>query len=114
MNDDATMIPCDHVIAQLWEYLDGDLAEPESEQVRRHLEMCARCFPEYDFRRAYLRFVRRCSTENVPPELRRRVFAMLLEEERKQEVAAAGAPAGGAGVLRKARETLRRLLGNGS
>jgi anti-sigma factor (TIGR02949 family) len=108
MNEE-TMIPCDHVIAQLWEYLDGDLDELRSEQVRRHLDICARCFPEYDFRRAYLRFMRRCSTQQVPPELRRRVFETVLEEERKVELAAG--TASGTGVLERATQTLRRFLG---
>jgi anti-sigma factor (TIGR02949 family) len=75
------MIPCDHVIAKLWEYLDGDLDELRSDQVRRHLDACGRCFPEYDFRRAYLSFMRRCSTQEVPTELRRRIFAAILESE---------------------------------
>ncbi len=110
MNDE-TMIPCDHVIAQLWEYLDGDLDELRSEQVRRHLDVCARCFPEYDFRRAYLEFMRRCSTHQVPAELRRRVFATILGEERRVELAASGSM--GPGVLRRARHTLRRFLGRG-
>lgn len=106
---DETMIPCDHVIARLWDYLDGDLDELRSEQVRRHLDVCARCFPEYDFRRAYLRFMRRCSTQPMPPELRRQLFETLLEEERKVEMAAGAA--GGTGVLARARHTLRRFLG---
>ncbi|MEX2583292.1 MAG: zf-HC2 domain-containing protein [Gemmatimonadota bacterium] len=75
-----TMVPCDHVIAKLWEYLDGSLDQLRSDEVNRHLDMCARCFPEYDFRRAYLRFMRRCKTEQVPPELRRQIFTMVLAE----------------------------------
>jgi anti-sigma factor (TIGR02949 family) len=108
MNDEM-MIPCDHVIAQLWEYVDGSLDELRSEQVRRHLEMCARCFPEYDFRRAYLKFMRRCSTEQVPAELRRRVFEAILEEERKVEMATGTAAS--RGLLEQTRRTLRRFLG---
>jgi anti-sigma factor (TIGR02949 family) len=104
---DEIMIPCDHLIAQLWEYLDRDLEELRSEQVRRHLDVCARCFPEYDFRRAYLKFMRRCSTQEVPAELRRRVFETILEEERKVELAGSEM---GTGVLARARRTLRRLL----
>jgi anti-sigma factor (TIGR02949 family) len=110
MNEER-MIPCDHVIAQLWEYLDGDLDELRSEQVRRHLDVCARCFPEYDFRRAYLKFMRRCSTQQVPAELRRRVFETILEEERKVELAVGAST--GTGVMERARHTLRRILGRG-
>lgn len=79
-------IPCDQVIAQLWQYLDAELDVLRSEQVRRHLEVCDRCFPEYDFRRAYLTFMRRCSEERVPPALRRRIFEVILAEERQVEL----------------------------
>jgi anti-sigma factor (TIGR02949 family) len=85
MREKERMIPCDHVIARLWEYLDGDLDELRSEQVRRHIEMCARCFPEYDFRRAHLEFMRRCAKQQVPPSLRRRIFEAILEEDRRVE-----------------------------
>lgn len=106
--NDVAMIPCDHVIARLWEYLDGDLDELGSQEVRRHLDVCARCFPEYDFRRAYLKFMRRCSTQNVPAELRQRIFATILEEERKVELAAASP--GGRSIVSRARQALRRFL----
>lgn len=106
MNDEM-MIPCDHVIAQLWDYVDGDLDELRSDRVRRHLDACARCFPEYDFRRAYLKFMRRCSTQEVPHALRRRIFEALLEEERST---AASAP-GSDGLLGRAGRAVRRILG---
>jgi anti-sigma factor (TIGR02949 family) len=108
MNDEI-MIPCDHVIARLWEYLDGDLDELRSEQVRRHLDACARCFPEYDFRRAYLKFMRRCSTRRVPPELRRRIFEAILERERRAEAGEGGFRYTVA--VDRARRILRRVFG---
>lgn len=101
------MVPCDHVIAQLWEYLDGTLDDLRSEHVRRHLDACRRCFPEYDFRRAYLKFMRRCSTERVRPDLRREIFEMILEEERKAE---ATAVAHQEPLLVRARAALRRIF----
>lgn len=81
--NEASGMPCDRVIAQLWEYLDGDLRDAGAERVEEHLELCARCFPEFDFRRAYLRFMRSCSAQRVPPEVRRRVFEAILAEERR-------------------------------
>lgn len=77
----GAMVPCDHVIAKLWEYLDGSLDQLRSDEVHRHIDMCSRCFPEYDFRRAYLTFMTRCKSEEVPVELRRQIFAMVLAEE---------------------------------
>ncbi|MEX2584074.1 MAG: zf-HC2 domain-containing protein [Gemmatimonadota bacterium] len=103
---DEIMVPCDHVIARLWEHLDGSLDQLRSDEVQRHLDMCARCFPEYDFRRAYLRFMRRCKTEEVPSELRRQIFSMVLEEE------ANGNRQTGLGtIVKRGREYLRGRFG---
>jgi anti-sigma factor (TIGR02949 family) len=102
---DETMVPCDHVIAKLWEYLDGGLDQLRSDEVHRHLDICARCFPEFDFRRAYLNFMRRCRTEGVPPELRRQICAMVLDEGATDTAAAETT-----GFAGRARKFLRRLL----
>lgn len=99
------MIPCDHVIAQLWEYLDGDLNGADAAHVQRHLDVCARCFPGYDFRRAYLEFMRRCSTE-TPPALRQRVFVSILVEQRVRPHMGVGP----GGVWRRAKRTLHSIL----
>jgi anti-sigma factor (TIGR02949 family) len=107
--NDQMMIPCDHVIAKLWEYVDGDLDELRSERVRSHLDACARCFPEYDFRRAYLKFMRRCSTPGVPPRLRRRIFEAILEEQARN--GSGGGLPDDLTTFARARRTLRRLLG---
>jgi anti-sigma factor (TIGR02949 family) len=82
---EAEMLPCDQVIARLWEYVDGELTEARAEEVRAHLEVCSRCFPQYDFQRAYRVFLRRCAEQPVPPELRQRVFRTLLEESGREE-----------------------------
>ena len=77
------MIPCEHALSRLWEYLDGELPSSEDEAVRAHLAVCSRCYPEYDFQRAYFEFTRRIrDSEHAPPELRRRVFQVILAEER--------------------------------
>jgi len=76
------MMPCEHVLDRLWEYLDSELTAEDEAQVRKHLEICSRCYPQYDFRRAYLEYTRRIQErEHAPPELRRRLFQKLLEQE---------------------------------
>lgn len=78
---DGTMIPCDQVITKLWEYLDRELAEDTAGRVEAHLAICARCFPQYDFQRAYREYLRQVERESVPPELRHRIFESILAEE---------------------------------
>jgi mycothiol system anti-sigma-R factor len=77
----GTMIPCDQVVAKLWEYLDRELAEATAAQVQQHLEVCGRCFPQYDFQRAYREYLRQVQRESVPPDLRHRIFEAILAEE---------------------------------
>jgi anti-sigma factor (TIGR02949 family) len=76
------MLPCEQVRERLWAFIDGELAPRDAAAVQRHLEMCGRCFPEYDWQRAYARFMRNTARRMVPAGLRRRVFEALLEESR--------------------------------
>ncbi len=105
----AEMIPCDHVIAKLWEYIDGELTEELAAKVRAHLEICNRCFPQYDFQRTYKEFIRRCGEEPLPPGLRRRVFEAILAEESREPL-----PDGSSeGALDRVKATFNRLFGGG-
>lgn len=78
---DAPMMPCDQVIARLWEYLDGELPDRQAAGIRAHLAMCARCFPQYDFDRAFLTLLERHRSVPVPGALRERVFQAVLEDQ---------------------------------
>jgi mycothiol system anti-sigma-R factor len=82
---DAGGIDCTRVMAQLYEYLDGELDDPVTvEKIRVHLEKCQKCYPRYNFERAFLRFVSDRGRSGAPPELRRKIFENLLEEESPQ------------------------------
>lgn len=77
-------IRCEDVLARLWEFIDGELAHDERDAVRQHLEVCRRCYPQYDFQRAYLRYVRGVAgNEQASPQCRRQLFQALLEQERR-------------------------------
>jgi anti-sigma factor (TIGR02949 family) len=53
-------IDCRAALDQLWEYLDGELSPEKMESVRTHLALCARCYPEHDFEKAFLEAVGNC------------------------------------------------------
>jgi anti-sigma factor (TIGR02949 family) len=74
------MMPCDQVMERLWDFIDGELPPEDEQAVRVHLEMCGRCFPQYDWDRAYVRFMHNVSARMSNPALRRRVFEALLRE----------------------------------
>lgn len=48
------MMDCHDVMKRLWEYMDDELTPDDTAAVREHLEMCARCHPQYRFQLAFL------------------------------------------------------------
>ncbi|MGQ0562720.1 MAG: zf-HC2 domain-containing protein [Gemmatimonadota bacterium] len=87
MQSGTDLTQCHKVIAQLWAYIDGELTPERMDEIRAHLEMCHRCYPQYDFQRAFLAFIARVGDQPLPRQLRRRVFERLLAEERGDTVA---------------------------
>jgi anti-sigma factor (TIGR02949 family) len=74
---------CRETLQRLWELIDHELQAGDKERMESHLKQCQHCFPQYDFQRAYRAFVASCCRHDAPPELRRRIFMALLEEERQ-------------------------------
>jgi mycothiol system anti-sigma-R factor len=74
-------IDCQSVLAQLYEYIDGELDDETVKRIRKHLKICKKCYPRYNFERAFLHFLSNQRRMSAPPELRRKIFARLLEEE---------------------------------
>lgn len=82
MMESTNMMRCEDALARLWEFLDEELAPEDEIAVKKHLDICNRCYPQYDFQRAYFEFLRRVrETHHAPPSLRRRLFQMILERE---------------------------------
>jgi anti-sigma factor (TIGR02949 family) len=81
MRNSEGMMHCHEALSQLWAYIDGELQPELNERVRLHLEMCRRCYPQYDFHRAFVAYLGRVDKGGVPPTLRRRIFERLLAEE---------------------------------
>lgn len=73
---------CEEALARLWEFLDDELPPVDQVAVRKHLEICTRCYPKYDFQRAYFRFLHQINhRDRVAAEVRRRLFERLLAQE---------------------------------
>jgi mycothiol system anti-sigma-R factor len=79
------MMPCSEVMERLWAFIDGELPAEEEQAVQAHLEVCGRCFPQYDWDRAYARFMHDAAARMTNPALRRRVFEALLRESGTNE-----------------------------
>lgn len=49
---------CREALGYVYEYLDGELDPDTQERIHRHVEICQRCYPYYDFERIFLDTVR--------------------------------------------------------
>ncbi|MDT8436141.1 MAG: zf-HC2 domain-containing protein [Gemmatimonadota bacterium] len=81
------MISCEEAVARLWEFLDGELEHVDEDEVRQHLEICRKCYPKYDFQRAYFERLRRAEkrrserSREIRRDLLRKVMAQVAEAE---------------------------------
>lgn len=80
--DASTPMTCSEVVQRIYEFLDGELTPQVEEQIRSHLVVCKRCYPEFEHERVFLRFLeKRAQIEKAPPSLRKRIFRALMDEE---------------------------------
>lgn len=79
---DRSTLTCAEAVERMYEFLDGELTPEVDALIREHLALCARCVPEFEHERVFLRFLeRRAAIVKAPPSLRRRIFQALLDEE---------------------------------
>jgi len=63
------------VLDRVYSYLDGEMDQASSAQVRLHLDECGPCLREYGLEEAVKRLVHRhCGHEQVPADLRQKVL----------------------------------------
>jgi len=75
------MLDCDAVMRQLWDYLDGELTRQRMDAIQAHLAVCKRCYPQYEFERAFLDAVAQAQRDHSnPARLRNRVMDVLRAE----------------------------------
>jgi anti-sigma factor (TIGR02949 family) len=72
-------IDCRTALEQLWEYLDGELSPERMIAVQTHVTLCAKCYPEYDFERAFLEAVGNCRKSQCASHRLRRKLTDALQ-----------------------------------
>jgi mycothiol system anti-sigma-R factor len=75
------MISCADAVKQLWDYLDGTLADADRAAIEEHLSFCRRCCGEVEFAEELRMFLARDAAEEIPDEVRTRLLATLDELE---------------------------------
>ena len=82
---------CSKVLNQMFEYLDGELGEPDLHLVQEHLDECAPCMTEHDVDKVVKALIRRsCGGEVAPETLRNKIVVHIT-----QQVSRHPAPQGG-------------------
>ena len=82
---------CSKVLDQMFEYLDGELGEPDLHLVQEHLDECAPCMTEHDVDKVVKALIRRsCGGEVAPETLRNKIVVQIT-----QQVSRHSAPQGG-------------------
>lgn len=70
---------CDHAIAQLYFYLDGEISWIKRRRVQRHLNTCRLCTGAFDFESRLKSIVRERCQEEARPELLDRLRSLLQD-----------------------------------
>ncbi len=74
------MMSCEESLRLVHEYLDGELEVDSEANVKKHFEMCGRCYPHLQLETAYRGAVRRAvEGGRAPEELKAKVAALLAE-----------------------------------
>lgn len=71
------MITCAEAVKQLWDYLDGALADEGRMAIEEHLSFCRRCCGEVEFAEELRSFLAREAAEEIPEDVRMRLIATL-------------------------------------
>ena len=88
MADDFTDDPCadpdsnacQEALAQLYEFLDGELSIERRTVIRSHLDLCSPCGDRYTFETELRQVVSMRCQERVPDALRSRIAQALQRE----------------------------------
>ncbi|HYY10832.1 MAG TPA: mycothiol system anti-sigma-R factor [Kineosporiaceae bacterium] len=73
--------PCSQVLEHLFEYLDGELGEPDLHLVQEHLDECGPCMSERDVDHMVKSLIRRSGGgETAPGALRDRIVVQITQQ----------------------------------
>jgi len=77
MSDHDELKPdCVRALARLEFFIDHELAQADTDQIRKHIEDCGPCLEIHDLERAVKALVARSCTEHAPETLRERVLVI--------------------------------------
>ena len=70
---------CATALANMFFFLDHELAKADQDEIQRHLADCAPCLRKYDLERTVKTLVARSCAERAPEGLRERVLVQIRQ-----------------------------------
>lgn len=71
------MISCTDATRQLWEYLEGSVAEEDRKHIEEHLALCLKCCGAAEFARELSNLLASHGSEDLPPDVQGRLAGFL-------------------------------------
>jgi len=68
---------CDEALHELYTFLDGELTDESRMRIRTHLDDCSPCLEVFDFEAELRIVIKQKCTDQVPDNLRQRIFDSL-------------------------------------
>jgi len=66
-------VDCGEILQRVYVFIDNELEDASSDEIRQHLEECAPCLDEYDLERCVKKLVHRsCGSDHAPDALRQK------------------------------------------
>jgi len=71
------MSNCEKILKVLYEYLDCETKDPETLDIKQHLDLCRECFNRYDFERLLREHLQKQTLHQCPEQVKKRVQALI-------------------------------------
>jgi mycothiol system anti-sigma-R factor len=73
-------VDCSEILQRVYVFIDNELEDASSEEIRQHLEECAPCLDQYDLERCIKKLVHRsCGDDQAPAALRQKILLSLTQ-----------------------------------
>jgi mycothiol system anti-sigma-R factor len=73
-------VDCSEILQRVYVFLDNELEDASTDEIRQHLEECAPCLDQYDLERCVKKLVHRsCGGEHAPASLRKKILLRISE-----------------------------------
>jgi mycothiol system anti-sigma-R factor len=70
---------CEEMLGQVFFFIDNELDQAATDQIRRHIDECAPCLDEVTVERLVKKLIARSCREKAPIELRQRVVFSIRQ-----------------------------------